>query len=248
MNAATEEAPAPAVEEVQRRQTHIALVGCGFLGSLFAEELAKRFFAFEESLKLTCIDDDKVDERNPANHFFSKSAVGERKATYLAAHAHIAYGFDAVKVTKRVGPGDEDLFKSADIIVDAVDNLETRQWLWRLGVRGTPVLHLGVSQEGTGAVEWTVGNYDTFSLAPTQLGGFDREQIAKMTHVEKLPPCDLVGFRGLGLLTALAGARAVCQAYGMDAEQQFEPGKPYFTSWQITNAGYQLREKHDVGV
>lgn len=228
----------------------LALVGAGFLGSLFAEEVAKLFFAHEESLEMVIIDDDTIDARNPANHLYSPDEIGRQKAAALADRLAWYPNVAAEAVPARIdrdSPATLHLL-DADIIVDAVDNLPTRHWLWELGrVQGYAVLHLGVSQQGTGAVEWTFGEYDTFSLSPIALADRSPESVAEGTRVEKLRPCDLVRFRGLGLNTTLAGAKAVGIVCGMDpTEAAPPPERGTLTTWVSTNVGHQLIEVHRV--
>ena len=226
----------------------ITLVGCGFLGSLFAEEVAKRWFAFEDRLGLLLVDDDTVDERNPANHLFTPRSAGGAKTDELAGRLAEYPNVAVEALSARVDathpiPGLDDY----DLLVDAVDNLPTRQWLWELGIKGTPVLHLGVSQVGTGAVEWTLNDYDTFGLSPVALMQFSDKQQAGLVALKTLKPCELIAFRGLGLNVALAGAKAAGIAFNIDPEHTVEPhAQSALTSWTASNLGHSLREVERV--
>jgi hypothetical protein len=225
----------------------IALVGAGFLGSLFAEELAKRLFAFEFAWEALVIDDDTVDARNPANALYTLRDIRALKAEVLAARLRL-YGVPSVALPARVGrehPITSELLACA-LVVDAVDNLPTRQWLWELAVaHGVPVLHLGVSQGGTGAVEWTTPVYDSFSLSPVVLADRTPTATADAVQLVTLPPCELVGMRGVGLNLAVAGAKAVAIALGFDAERAAPPAASnVLTTWSATNTSHTLVEVH----
>ena len=237
----------------------IALVGCGFLGSLFAEEVTKRLFAFETRVQWAFVDDDVIDDRNPANHLFTLQDVGQAKVRALKNRMRLyaPTAVDTLAYKKRVGPKSRNFGQMLAawsgeagnplIVVDAVDNLPTRHWLWRLGkLQGFTVLHLGVSQLGTGAVEWTRGDaIDTFSLSPIALAaaGLDGDAQAQLTQLDHLPPCDLVGFRGLGLNVAVAGAKAVGCFAGLDPENTAPPAASgTMTTWLATNFDHTLTE------
>ena len=162
----------------------IALVGCGFLGSLFAEEFAKRAFAFDEELEWTLIDFDQVEERNAANQNFdllnaeeSKvEAVEDRLMGYRNTVSAHAIRLDKTNIN--------ELLHDAGLVVSAVDNLPTRELLWYYAKETRkPLLHLGISQMGTGNVEWTVGRYDTWSMSPLATLG----QTKKIMSAENIP-------------------------------------------------------------
>lgn len=228
----------------------LSLIGCGFLGSLFAEEVAKLFFAHEERLDFVFIDDDIIDQRNPANHLYTPADVDLPKVEALSARARL-YGFESLSLPRRL-ERDSDLEMhtlTSDLIIDAVDNLPTRHLLWELGKleENLPVLHLGVSQQGTGAVEWTLGEYDTFSLSPINLAARSPEEVAAGVELRSLRPCELVKFRGLGLNTALAGAKAAGIICGLDPTEAALPARRgTLTTWVSTNVGHSLIEVHRV--
>jgi hypothetical protein len=228
----------------------IALVGCGFLGSLFAEEMAKRQFAFNDNTEWTLIDFDKIEERNAANQNFTRTDDGKRKTT--AVYERLAlYHLEGKTIPKRLEKSNiGEFLDEAKVIISAVDNLPTRELLWYYArANRVPLLSLGVSQQGTGNVEWTVGKYETWSMNP--LG-----QKKKMESAENIPrelkPCELIAFRGLGLNVAIAAAKALGIWFGWDPEKQVvetlgvDVLPNTASTWSATNTGHQLVEMKEL--
>lgn len=226
-----------------------AIVGCGFLGSLFGEELAKRMMAFEQGGLVRCIDFDTFDARNAANQNCRLIHTDMPKAECLAQIVS-EYGLQSQHLNIRLTQENvHALLGDATLIVDAVDHLPTRHILWRYGKgKGIPVLHLGISRAGTGSVDWSAGVFDSWALNPIALilSGAALQENAQPEDEEPLPPCELVRFRALGLLTALSGAQAWGIFRGMDPEQAVgvdgESGT--LTVWQTTNDSRVLIESY----
>lgn len=221
---------------------NIAIVGCGFLGSLFAEEIAKRFYAFEERSTITLIDFDTVEERNAANQGFTRMDAGAQKVRAIADRLD-EYHVPSVTYPLRLDKTNVgQLLDDVDLVVSAVDNLETRQLLWYY-CRGTrkPLLHLGVSQGGTGSVDWTVEDFDSWPLSPIALLG---QKNYKEDIPKELRPCELIAFRGLGLNTALAGAKALGIFMGLDPEKTTGADvlPRTITTWDVGVNGHSVRD------
>lgn len=219
---------------------NIALVGCGFLGSLLAEEIAKRFYAFEERSGITLIDFDRVEERNAANQNFDLEDAGQLKVDAVYRRMK-RYRVDADPIARRVAKENLGMLDDYGIIISAVDNLPTRQLLWYFArAAKKPLLHLGVSQGGTGSVDWTWRDFDSWPLSPIALLGQTRykEDVPK-----ELRPCELIAFRGLGLNTALAGAKALGIFLGFDPEKHIEDDvlPRTITTWDVDTMGHRLR-------
>jgi molybdopterin/thiamine biosynthesis adenylyltransferase len=218
----------------------ITLIGCGFLGSLWAEEVFKRLYAVERTdVEFLFVDMDIWEKRNAANQIITPEQEGEQKVTTLAKRA-TAYGFKAVPYPKKITRDNMDDL-DGDIMVDALDNVETRWLIWeRAQMYGAPLLHLGIVS-GAGDVEWSLpdGAPDYWHLSPTVVAKLpDGEQV-------KLPPCHLVQSRGLGLNLAVAGAKALTLALGEDIEEMLEMGPQLngmyvYTNWTATNFGHAI--------
>lgn len=220
----------------------IVVVGCGFLGSLFVEEVCKLQYALEKPVSLILIDDDKIEERNTANQFFAPVDAGQSKAAILAERA-MQYDQEATPIMERVGRDNwPELAEDADLIIDAVDNIPTRQFLWAKAMHANskvPVMHMGLAENGCGMVEWTTKRFDNFSLSPVALAAFAPEQVEKMGQVKKLPPCELNEHRGAGLNTAVAAVKSFAAFSGVK-------GNPKLISWSTNNEGHQMRESVHV--
>ena len=108
-------------------------------------------------------------------------------------------------------------------------------WSWSHQT-STPMLHIGISQMGTGNVEWTHPKHDTFSLRPALTVGKDIvDPPSGLT-----PPCELARMRGVGLNVGFAAALAASIYLGFDPEA-FTDGQAStgtFTEWQATLTGF----------
>lgn len=217
-----------------------AVVGCGFVGSLFLEEAFKLCFAGELFPTWRLIDSDIFERRNAANQNVPLTVAHEGlpKAEVMARLAK-QYEAPATAHHLRVTRDNiDELLGEASLVVDAVDNLATRQLLWGycLG-RQIPCLHLGITETGTGTVEWSHPEHDTFALAPHRVGSrviTDPESGVK-------PPCELAKMRSVGWLTSYAAAIAWAIYWGFDPNGFFESNdaaRGFLTNWE-TN-GQQL--------
>lgn len=239
----------------------IALIGCGFLGSIWLEETAKRVYAAERGdTEFLLLDRDEFEARNAANqNFRPKTVRGDAysnqkwldwtpaKAQYLAQIAY-AYGIEAVWHKADIIKQPE-LLDGADLIVDALDNLPARHAVWNQGMKhGTPILHMGINEFGTGEVEWTWATMQGWHLSPIKLGA----QTIEPGEQPKHPPCHLVQMRGLGLNLGLAAAKATTLFMGEDIEEIFNespqlPGYAVLTYWTATRQSHRMdKEKIHV--
>lgn len=221
----------------------IVVIGCGFLGSLYVEEVCKRLYAGERTIGLRLIDSDRWEPRNAANQNVrvEEAMMNGYKAVSMAEVARRYRQHDEA-ITDRFTFDATGLamLENAALIVDAVDNLETRQNIWRAAVGfGIPTVHLGLSLTGAGLVQWTAPDHDTFSLSPIRTAG---SLIADPPSGME-PPCKLAGMRSAGWHTAFAGAIATSIFFGFDPEgyiadrikvtAPFIP-KGWMTDWRTT--------------
>ena len=217
--------------------TRIAVVGCGFVGSVFTTEFLKRCFAGKMEPQFLFIDDDTVESRNCANQNFVLADIGRPKADVLAAAARDSDRYAEYQQVRLSADNLDQLLADSYLVVDGVDNLATRQLLWGYAMRtGTPVLHIGISEQGTGKVEWSHPLHQTFSLRPDQTVG--KEIIDPPSGVT--PPCELARMRGVGLNVGFAAACAAAIYYGFDPESHLQgiPTAGYLTDWHATPTGY----------
>lgn len=233
----------------------IALIGCGFVGSVFATEYAKRAYAGKLTVPLACVDDDTVSDRNAANQNFTLLDINKAKA-FVVAESFRAMNGTAHHYQQRLTDANAnawldsvtaDTERPVSLLVNAVDNLATRQLVWRLGLTfGIPVLHLGLSEQGTGAVEWTTPVQDGYSLKPgNAVGKVISDPVSGVT-----PPCELVRLRSVGWNTSFAAAKAAAIYFGFDADSVTPTPKEsagWATSWVGNPTGHApLGELHHL--
>jgi hypothetical protein len=226
-------------------QRAIFMVGAGFLGSLFAEEVAKLFFAGEKPHDFFLIDGDRFERRNAANQNV-RLAQATDTPPKAAAVADILRSYEREADWEQRYLTEENADEYMQhvrpwVLIDAVDNLKARQLTYNLGLRyEVPVLHVGITQDGTGTVEWSyMGHgetHDTFSLSPQRTLGktiLDPESGVK-------PPCELVRMRGVGLNVSHAAALSLALFFGFDPYSFLagEPTRGWMTEWRATPTGF----------
>lgn len=232
----------------------MAVIGTGFVGSVFAEEFAKLAFAGKLRVPVVCVDDDTIDHRNVANQQFTLDQLGQAKATVTAA-VLTAHGLDAHARVERLEPETanaqiatwlEDTYEpQVTLLVNAVDNLATRQLVWLLGqVLNVPVLHLGLSTLGIGVVEWSTPDADYCSLSPARTAG----KTIPDPPSGVTPPCELVKLRALGWNTAHAAAKAAACYLGFDptaVAPDPDHSAGFCTAWVASFTGHTRHELLD---
>ena len=212
---------------------NIHLIGAGSLGGAFAKEFTRRAASTDFPVKLFIYDDDKVERRNIFSQEFTPKDIGKTKAEVIAELCNEYEGIEAKAIVDRVTNENFAKLLSLDhqsIIVDACDNLVTRQMLWMQGMANdVPVCHASMTPTGEGNVSWNYQTTDTFPLSPLTMNSDSIEALAKQDK-EKKPPCELNTFRGLIYNTSLAAVNAVFIALGKDGmkfvQVPIDPEKP----------------------
>jgi sulfur carrier protein ThiS adenylyltransferase len=104
----------------------IAIAGCGGLGSNAAAALVRAGIG-----KLIIADFDIVEESNLNRQYYFQSDIGKKKAEALGSHLKaINPGIKLDVHTKKLTKEDVPiLFKKADILIEAFDRAEGKQWL-----------------------------------------------------------------------------------------------------------------------
>lgn len=206
---------------------HLYIVGQGALGADFTIEAARRAEAAELDMQFTLIDFDTVEfPRNCVSQAFYPGDSGRFKAEVIAERLK---GFKVkTKVVnerltrdnwgKIIAVNERDYH----VVVDVVDNAETRQLLWEVGLMANiPVLHMGISPKGSGTVTWNYQDHDTFPLSPKTTGAGNLARAIAGAKDVKLPPCELNALRSLILLTVCSGVTALFIACGSDLSGEF---------------------------
>ncbi len=122
----------------------VIIVGAGALGShllLFARNLEASFVA---------IDFDRVERKNLMSQFHTRMGVGRNKAQAAAQTFQGLFGLRLEEVPHRLTAENvEALLGRADVVVDCVDNAETRALIQAfVGARGIPCLHGALAADG----------------------------------------------------------------------------------------------------
>lgn len=133
----------------------ILCAGCGSLGSAIALHLAQPGRSF------ILIDDDVVEENNLATSAYHVAHVTQRKTNALA---DLLYRKARCEVVLILNDTQSDHIsrhprlrrEKIDLIIDAFDNSRARGYTHNVNLAGRPipVLHVGVSANHTGAIEW----------------------------------------------------------------------------------------------
>lgn len=192
----------------------IILLGCGFLGSHLAESLAKLFYTQELKPEFLCIDDDTWEARNAANQNVRPTSLDEPKADTIA-RLFRDYELHAEPLKKRITI--DNLFDlKGDLLIDCVDNVPTRQlaWAWAKAP-GVATIHVGISKNGQGVVNWSSEKWDTFPFKPDDMIGRD----LKNDDEVKEPPCEMYKYMFHGLKTIEAATKAIAFYCGLDPWQ-----------------------------
>lgn len=228
----------------------ITLIGCGFLGSHLAEELAKLVYSQEiPNISLEFIDFDKWEDRNSANQNVNlrTASSNEYKAITCKMYAD-SYFIKSSAVTKKITAHNAlDYLKSSMLIIDTVDNLETRQLLNILSSGGeiAPCMHVGISRKGEGLVNWSSTVIDTFPFKIENTQGRDlKEQDVKE------PPCIMYKYRASGLYLIQAAAKSFSYFMGKDPwlvlSDKEEIPKGTITCWTTSPLGEQKLMLEDM--
>lgn len=230
----------------------IVLVGCGFLGSWWAEFAAKRLYAAEREAEFVTVDKDEWEPRNAANqnirpmHMTIDGKEPNPKACTIADLMQ-HYGFKAKWLQANILTDWSAWAREGDLLVDALDNLAAHREVWEQGMRtGTPILHMGINDKQSGVVEWTIpGSLQGWHLNPiTAHLPAETEEVEQPKH----PPCHLVQTVPLGINVAWAGAVALTLAMQEDIEERFElgPQLPYriYTQWTATPHSIEIDKEN----
>ncbi len=115
----------PGSTEVLQRAT-VGLAGCGGLGSNVAVALIRAGIG-----KLVLADYDRVEPSNLNRQHYFQSDIGKLKTIALAEHLqNINPEIELKLISKKLAPSDIAVnFGSADILIEAFDRAEAKQWL-----------------------------------------------------------------------------------------------------------------------
>ena len=131
----------------------VTIVGAGALGSHVIQ------FLRSEDVALTVVDFDKVEQKNTLSQFHSRKTTGKNKADALKAAMSLFWGVKLETFPRRLEENNiaQIMAGQPDLIIDAVDNAETRKLIQGYAKdMGIACLHGAVSGDGSfGQVIWT---------------------------------------------------------------------------------------------
>lgn len=183
-------------------ESHALVVGCGALGCVVADQLARAGVG-----RLTLVDSDVVELTNlPRQILFDEKDAeqGVPKAVRAAQKLRAVDPSCHIEehVTHLVSSNADELARGADIVIDATDNLETRYLLGDISVKtGSPWVYGGV-----------VGTTGSAALFDGSRGPCLRCAFETPPALGDLPTCDVAGILGaaavvVGGLQAAAALR-----------------------------------------
>lgn len=179
---------------------HVALVGCGGIGSPALQYLAAAGVG-----RLTLIDDDVVEESNLQRQtIFTPADIGRPKAEAAAEWVRrFDPGLETCTVATRVGAGNAaQIFEGTDVVLDGCDNFATRLTVSDACVR----LGIPLTSAAVGRFQGQVGNF---------AGHWDGEACYRcfVGDAFDAEDCDTCAADGvLGALVGLVGSLAAMQA------------------------------------
>ena len=232
---------------------NIHLVGCGALGGKLGKEIARRAKAQTmDTLKLFIYDDDVVADRNVYSQEFQPTQVGLFKADVIARYCNEYIETHPIKA--RI---DQTSFKTVmkldenSIIVNGVDNVKSRVDMWYLGlITGTPVLHMGMSQSGSGYIGWNYEDTDFCQFSPAVVEPDKLQELMEQPNPASLPPCMLNSFNGLINNTVMAALNSLFIFLGNDSENilsELWGEDPQFsgisTTWNTTSYAFAYNKQ-----
>lgn len=228
----------------------ISLVGCGFIGSHLAEEFSKIIFSQNiQQTMLNFIDFDTWEDRNASNQnvSFLTAARKEFKSATCREYAE-HYGIMATSSTEKLTPYNAiDSLKDSILVIDSVDNLETRQLLNMLASGGQipPCMHVGISRKGEGLINWSSTLIDTFPFKLQNTAG----RVLQEQDIKE-PPCVMYKYRVCGLYLVQAAAKAFAYFLGKDPwlklseEEEIPTGT--ITCWMTSPDGKETLMVEDM--
>ncbi len=171
------------------QQATVGIAGCGGLGSNAAVALARAGIG-----KLILADADRVDASNLNRQHFFRADVGRLKVDALAGHLRaihdeIRLTTHAMRLTPEFVPV---VFRQADLLIEAFDQAEDKQWLIETWCRAFPERPI---------------------VAASGLGGYGRTGALQVRSAGKIHLCgDGESDMSLGLCAARVAAVAAMQA------------------------------------
>jgi molybdopterin/thiamine biosynthesis adenylyltransferase len=182
---------------------HVSIVGGGLLGSMFVPALTAHVTSLDVELFVSVVDYDQVEKRNSPGNLGIPTNIGRLKTEVLSDMLKSAE-VQHREVKQRVTDKNAHMaLGKSDIVVGAVDNIETRKLIHRACVDlGIPYMDMGLS-DLVGNVSWTIA--DKVDTMPYIDNGLNHE----MPVVDKQPACTLVSTRIISAIVTECAAKSL---------------------------------------
>lgn len=131
----------------------VTIVGVGALGSHLVQ------FLRSEDATINVIDFDRVEMKNTQSQFHGKPSIGKMKSSALKQSMQFLYGLRIGAKTNKLVKDNVDVLLQGDLVIDCVDNGETRKLIQKhVRAKGIPCLHGALAADGSfGRVIWDAG-------------------------------------------------------------------------------------------
>lgn len=129
----------------------VTIVGVGALGSHLVQ------FIRNEDAKIKCIDMDRVERKNTLSQFHGVKTIGKSKVQSLQQSMKFIFGTNIDIVPHKLTKDNIDvLLKKSDLVVDCLDNAESRLLIQNyVRSKNMPCLHGALAANGEfGQVMW----------------------------------------------------------------------------------------------
>ena len=218
------------VGQVALAGAHVALVGCGGIGSPALQYLAAAGVG-----RLTLIDDDVVEESNLQRQtIFAPADIGRAKAEVAAEWVRrFDPAIEACAVAARVGGGNAaQVLDGADLVLDGCDNFATRLVVSDACVR----LGIPLTSAAVGRFQGQVGNFAGHLAGEACYRCF----VGDAFDGEDCDTCAADGV--LGALVGLVGSMAAMQAIRVILQGHAALGDPQWSCLHLFDGlGPKLR-------
>jgi len=131
-------------QQLQLQEATVTVIGCGGLGGFVIEELARLGIG-----SLRICDPDKFSISNINRQLYAQTeTLGQYKAAVAAERVHLIHGQTTVlPVMSRFQEEEEQLFADTEVVVDCLDNVNSRRELAELcNQYKIPLVHGAVQQ------------------------------------------------------------------------------------------------------
>ena len=165
--------------------SHVAVVGCGGIGSWVAPALAR-----EGVSQLTLIDPDRIERSNlPRLCGACEADVGDSKVAVTAEQCRIANPSCAVTTAFQPVQKTEDLLKDVEVIIAGLDKVTPRYWLNEFAVQHLiPYVDLGtrIDVDDENRIDQTISVIQTVVPGVTECIDCDEYFDPEIARVEQL--------------------------------------------------------------